>query len=92
MKPLKLSDLPIGIYNIKEITPRKSTFGRFFINIDYEGQSTTVTTNKCLDTLIPSGGLKALNNSTIAKLHIIQKKRDHNRNCVVNCELIIENC
>ena len=92
LKPLKLSDLSVGIYDIKEITPRKSTFGRFFINIDYECQSTTITSNRSLDACIPTGGIKAsITNSPVAQLKIIQKKRDHNRNIVVNVELIMDN-
>ena len=90
-KQLKLPDLSIGVYDIKEITPRKSTYGRFLMSVDYQGSITTVTSNKILDACsIPICGIKASNdNSTVARLHIIQKKLDHDRNCVVNAELII---
>ena len=89
-RSLKLTDLPIGVYNIKEIAPRNSQYGRFLISIEYEGAIVIVTSNKILDVQIPTGGIKASNDSsTVASIHILQKKRDHNRNCIVNAELVI---
>ena len=90
LQQLKLSDLPIGVYDIKKITTRKSTYGRYVISIDYQGEITTITSNKILDACIPTQGIKeADDNSTVAQIRITQKKRDHNRNCIVNAELII---
>jgi hypothetical protein len=90
LQQLKLSDLPIGFYDVKAVLPRKSTFGRFFVNIIYRGTTASVSSNKILDGSIPVGGIKAANdNSSVAQLHIIHKKRDQHRNCVVNAELII---
>jgi hypothetical protein len=89
---LKLFHLPIGVYDVKEITPRKSTFGRFLISIYYQGSISTITSNKILDACIPAGGIKSLNDTgTVAQLHILQKKRDHSRNIIVNADLIIDN-
>ena len=50
----------------------------------------TVTSNKMLHTSILADRIKAVENSaTVARLRIIQKKRDHNRHCIVNAELIL---
>ena len=51
----------------------------------------TVTSNKILDAVIPIGGIKALEDEEgmVGKLHIVERKRDHNRNIVVNAELMI---
>src|SRR5204863_10033479 len=80
LKQLKLPDLPIGFYDVKEIAPRISTYGKFLIRIDYQGSVVTIISNKILDDCIPVSGIKAtIDNSTVAQLHIIQKKRDRNR-------------
>ena len=90
LKELKIMDLPVGIYDVKQITTRKSPFGRFIISIGYKDTISQVTSNKFLDKSIPAGGLSALEgNLTVAKLHIIGKKRDHNRHLVVNAEIVI---
>ena len=90
LKELKIMDLPVGIYDVKQITTRKSPFGRFIISIGYKDTISQVTSNKFLDKSIPAGGLRALEgNLTVAKLHIIGKKRDHNRHLVVNAEIVI---
>ena len=60
----KLSDLPIGVYDVSEITCRKSTPGRFLIRITYQGTITTITSNKSLDGQIPMYGITASNNSS----------------------------
>lgn len=89
-KQLKLSDLALGSYDVKSIEPRKSTFGRFLITILYDGCDRIVTSNKMLDNSIPSGGVNAADDGKpVAKIKILQKKRDHNRHVCVNAELVI---
>ena len=86
----KLSDLPIGVYDVSEITCRKSTYGRFLIHINYGGTTAIIISNKSLDGQIPKCGIIAsTDNSSVAQLHILNKKRDHNRHGVLNAEITI---
>lgn len=87
---LKLTDLQLGDYNVYKIETRKSKYGLFILFIDYEGSVSSVVSNKILDDIIPPNGIpENADNSPVAQLRIIQKKRNHNRNLIINAELVI---
>src|SRR5271167_2477083 len=86
---LKLTDLQPGYYDVYKINIRNSMYGRFKLFINFNEKVSTVTSNKILDEIIPIIGIQENpDNLPVAQLHILQRKRDHNRNLIVNVELI----
>ena len=87
---LKLSDLPLGFYNVFKIECRKSNFGRFILYIEFQNKVSAVISNIILDDVIPVNGIpEGSDTAAVAQLHIIQRKRDHNRHLITNAELIM---